>query len=326
MLKINGIEITGVEKATSGDTRKKAFCNQPYIAHLYGTPVNFKEFKTNGGPTAFAAIGTRPRFKLRKQITASGLLDYYVYRDFNSAAILGMYGGIVETLIPAEENVQYIVVEVCGGGGGGSGGGALLCGTGGGSGAFALLLVDMSQYSSLAAVGQLKFSGLGVGGTGVQDRKPAGSGPNITIKATINDGGGEIIVHGGGGSKGGSGGDGGTVSYTSLPKGVTVLYQANGTSGHAEYSDDYFAAVTASCGISGESECEKTYGPYSVESNASGAGASSHLGPGASPPSSFNSNGNNATSFGAGGSGGSSKAFSSTKGGNGGPAVINIYY
>ena len=325
MLKINDKEITGVEKATSGDTRMRAFCNHPYIKFLYGTPVTFEQFKINGVPAQFAAIGTRPRFKLRKQLTASSPIDFYVYRDSNSAAIACMYGGIVETLIPAEENVQYIVVEVCGGGGGGSGGGALLCGTGGGSGAFALLLVDMSQYSSLAAVGQLKFSGLSVGGTGVQDRDPAGSGPSITIKATTNDGG-EIIVHGGGGSKGAEGGDGGTVSYTSLPKGVTVLYQANGTPGHAEYSDDYFAAVTASCGISGESECEKTYGPYSVESNASGAGASSHLGPGAPPPSSFNSNGNDATSFGAGGSGGSSKAFSSTKGGNGGPAVVNIYY
>lgn len=334
MLKINGIEITGVEKATSGDTRMRAFCNQPYIKFLYGAPVTFEQFKINGVPAQFAAIGTRPRLRLRKSITDGGISLW----SEETAEGRRIMMNSSDEIISASENARFIVIEICAPGGGGSGGGALLCGAGGGSGAYALFVVDMTEYTGIDAK-SLSIGGNYAGGTGSKNRGQAGDGGYIVMTGISNAPEGtpswgehySVTILGGKGAKGSDGGAGGVglilSDYPStIMKGVICLYSSSGQSGHGEYDDEYFEAVTISCGLEGETECEKTYGPYSVESNASGAGASSHLGPGASPPSSFNSNGNNATSFGAGGSGGSSKAFSSTKGGDGGSAVINIYY
>ena len=333
MLKINGIEISNIEKVDENDTRQRAFCNQPYVKYKFGTPITFEQFKVNGVPAQFAEAGTRPRLRLRKSITSGGVTLWSEETPEGRRVMMNSS----DEIISASENARFIVIEICAPGGGASGGGALLCGAGGGSGAYALFAVDMTEYTDVNAK-SLKIDGNYAGGTGSKNREQAGDGGYIVLTGISNAPEGtpsagepsSVTISGGKGGNAGNGGAGGVGLILSGPstimKGVRFLYGSSGQSGHGEYDDEYFEAVTVSCGLEGETECEKTYGPYSGSSNACGAGASSHLGPGAAPPSSFNSNGNDATSFGAGGSGGSSKAFSSTKGGNGGLGVVNIYY
>ena len=214
MLKINGQEISGVEKAKENDTRERAFGNHPYIkAYFDGTAKTF-DFKVNGVPAQFAEIGTRPRFTLRKQITGysrgNALRRYYYNAEPARSGAIEFYPNNdvdeYETLIPAEEKARYIVVEMIGGGGGGSGGSAFLNGVGGGAGAFALLLIDMDNFQGASSsnnqpTGALRLysNGGGYTGQGSSNRGQAYAGGSVEVGGVVCNGGG-----GGAGSTGAS--------------------------------------------------------------------------------------------------------------------------
>lgn len=339
-----------------------AFCNQPYAAYKFGTPKTFSQFKVNGQAAQFAEKGTRPTFALRYSVTSSmlsssssvqiGMLDTGSTQDgailirstssTSSLSGLQTYNDTWDILVPSAEKAQYIVIEALAGGGGGSGGSALFNGVGGGAGAFALIAIDLSQYkiTSTKAWEANSQNTIRIGirttyvndynlifdcdGAGSTNRDAANPGERIQIN-TVNG----LVgwVYGGGGGDGGNAGDGGTVDFASLPSGITVIHSSTGSNGHAGLaSDSTFQAFTLSCGLTGESVCEKTYGPYTVTSNEAGSGGNSFLGAGGNPGSSYGDGGSNGNGYGSGGGGGRMKAAGSTKGGDGAPAVINIYY
>lgn len=339
-----------------------AFCNQPYAAYKFGTPKTFSQFKVNGQAAQFAEKGTRPTFALRYSVTSSmlpslssvqiGMLDTGSTQDgailirstssTSSLSGLQTYNDTWDILVPSAEKAQYIVIEALAGGGGGSGGSALFNGVGGGAGAFALIAIDLSQHkiTSTKAWEANSQNTIGIGirttyvndnnlvfycdGAGSTNRDAANPGERIQI-TTVNG----VVgwVYGGGGGDGGNAGDGGTVDFASLPSGITVIHSSTGSNGHAGLaSDSTFQAFTLSCGLTGESVCEKTYGPYTVTSNEAGGGGNSFMGAGGNPGSSYGDDGSNGNGYGSGGGGGRMKAAGSTKGGDGAPAVINIYY
>ena len=339
-----------------------AFCNQPYAAYKFGTPKTFSQFKVNGQAAQFAEKGTRPTFALRYSVTQSktpydsfveiGMLASGSSRDgailirsnsfTSSLSGLQTYNDTWDILVPSAEKAQYIVIEALAGGGGGSGGSALFNGVGGGAGAFALIAVDLSQYKITSTeAGQADSQNtIGIGirttyvndyhlvfdcnGAGSTNRDAANPGERIQIN-TVNG----LVgwVYGGGGGDGGNAGDGGTVDFASLPSGITVIHSSTGSNGHAGLaSDSTFQAFTLSCGLTGESVCEKTYGPYTVTSNVAGGGGNSFMGAGGNPGSSSGDDGSNGNGYGSGGGGGRMKTAGSTKGGDGAPAVVNIYY
>lgn len=339
-----------------------AFCNQPYAAYKFGTPKTFSQFKVNGQAAQFAEKGTRPTFALRYSVTSSmlsssssvqiGMLDTGSTQDgailirstssTSSLSGLQTYNDTWDILVPSAEKAQYIVIEALAGGGGGSGGSALFNGVGGGAGAFALIAIDLSQYkiTSTKAWEANSQNTIRIGirttyvndynlifdcnGAGATNRDAANPGERIQIN-TVNG----VVgwVYGGGGGDGGNAGDGGTVDFASLPSGITVIHSSTGSNGHAGLaSDSTFQAFTLSCGLTGESVCEKTYGPYTVTSNEAGGGGNSFMGAGGNPGSSYGDDGSNGNGYGSGGGGGRMKAAGSTKGGDGAPAVINIYY
>ena len=357
MLKINGQEISGV-MATDGKF-KSAFCNQPYAAHKFGTAVTFPQFKINGQPVQFAAPGTRPTFTLRKTLTLSDLTEgTYWFLNTNADPIVlqkcsnGIPTGDTIEIgpKPAGDELTWVVVEIIGGGGGGVGGGAALNGVGGGAGAYGLFATDYctirwkgadykgdSVQETLGSSGETYLRGNGAGSS---NRGEAHAGAVVIIGDEKgggmyeNDG---IYITGGEGGNGGTPGSGGRVIFnyndnntSPMEHGLlVVLYTSNGSNGYAGYSGTHtFEATKLSCGLDGETVCEKTYGPYSDESNEAGAGGNSFFGAGGAPGNSYGDDGESpaAAAYGAGGGGGRMKPLGSTTGGNGGRAVIKIYY
>lgn len=360
MLKINGQEISGV-MATDGKF-KSAFCNQPYAARKFGTAVTFPQFKINGQPAQFAAPGTRPTFTLRKTLTLSDLTSEGVYwvlnTDTDPIILQKLSNGLPtgDTIEigprPAVSGQVWVVVEIIGGGGGGSGGGAALNGVGGGAGAYGLFATSYfairwkgadykgdNVQETLSSSGETYLRGNGAGSS---NRGEAHAGAVVIIGDTTgssgamyeNDG---IYITGGEGGDGGTPGSGGRVivnyndnNTSPMERGrLVVLYTSNGSNGYAGLSGTHtFEDITLSCGLEGETVCEKTYGPYSVESNEAGAGGNSFFGAGGAPGNGYGDDGESpaATAYGAGGGGGRMKPFGSTTGGNGSGAVINIYY
>lgn len=357
MLKINGQEISGV-MATNGKF-KSAFCNQPYAAHKFGTAVTFPQFKINGQPVQFAAPGTRPTFTLRKTLTLSDLTEsaYWLLNTGTDPIRLEEFvngnptGDTIEIgPRPAVSGLAWVVVEIIGGGGGGVGGGTALNGVGGGAGAYGLFATSYCSISwqgadykgdnvqvTLDSSGETYLRGNGAGSS---NRGEAHAGAVVIIGDEIgsstydNDG---IYITGGEGGDGGTPGSGGRVifnyndNHTSpMERGwLVVLYTSNGSNGYEGLSGTHtFEDITLSCGLDGETVCEKTYGPYSVESNEAGAGGNSFFGAGGEPGNAYGEDGKSpaATAYGAGGGGGRMKPFGSTTGGNGGGAVINFYY
>ena len=159
------------------------------------------------------------------------------------------------------------------------------------------------------------------------------SAPRVNEQIT----GGRAQITGGEGGDGGTPGSGGRVivnyndnNTSPMERGrLVVLYTSTGSNGYAGLSGTHtFEATTLSCGLDGETVCEKTYGPYSVASNEAGAGGNSFFGAGGEPGNSYGDDGESpaATAYGAGGGGGRMKPLGSTTGGNGGGAVINFYY
>lgn len=357
MLKINGQEISGV-MSTDGKF-KSAFCNQPYAAHKFGTAVTFPQFKINGQPVQFAAPGTRPTFTLRKTLMLSDLTEH-AYWLLNTVADpiklqkLSADGQISDEIEigprPATSGSAWVVVEIIGGGGGGVGGGAALNGVGGGAGAYGLFATSYctiqwrgAGYNGDNIQETLDSSGetyLRGNGAGSSNRGEAHAGAVVIIGdetgGSIYDDDG-IYITGGEGGDGGTPGSGGRVIFnyndnntSPMERGwLVVLYTSNGSNGYEGLSGTHtFEDITLSCGLEGETACEKTYGPYSVESNEAGAGGNSFFGAGGAPGNSYEDDGENpaTTAYGAGGGGGRMKPFGSTTGGNGGGAVINIYY
>lgn len=337
MLKINGQEISGVV-ATDGKF-KSAFCNQPYAAHKFGTAVTFPQFKINGQPVQFAAPGTRPTFTLRKTITmADGadlgggnkLMHASIKKrgdnETNTRAIEITISNNRETIIPAAEDAKFVIIEMIGGGGGGTGGSAALNGTGGGAGGYCLQCLDLTDQKG-HAMNMSTTPGVIIGaetagdGAGAANREQANAGEAVTA--------GRYSCGGGGGANAGDGGGGGKVQENGVDDPAVLLYSYTGSNGYAGLSGTHtFDEIKLSCGFDGETVCEKTYGPYSVESNEAGAGGNSFFGAGGAPGNAYGDDGESpaATAYGAGGGGGRMKPFGSTTGGNGGGAVINIYY
>lgn len=337
MLKINGQEISGV-MATDGKF-KSAFCNQPYAAHKFGRAVTFPQFKINGQPVQFAAPGTRPTFTLRKTLTMADGVDLgggnklmrasikkRGSNETNTRAIEITISNNRETIIPAAEDAKFVIIEMIGGGGGGTGGSAALNGTGGGAGGYCLQCLDLTDQKG-HPMNMSTTPGVIIGaetagdGAGAANREQANAGEAVSA--------GRYSCGGGGGANVGDGGGGGKVQENGIDDPAVLLYSSNGSNGYTgNFSEHTFEATTLSCGLEGETACEKTYGPYSVESNEAGAGGNSFFGAGGAPGNSYGDDGENpaATAYGAGGGGGRMKPFGSTTGGNGGGAVINIYY
>lgn len=335
MLKINGSEIAGI--MPSDGRFKRAFCNQPYAAHKFGTPVTFEQFKVNGQPAQFAALGTRPTFTLRKTLTIADGVDAGNGQKIMLASILKRAGfasdnGAVqitigsnaEIIIPAAEDAKFVIIEMIGGGGGGTGGSAALNGVGGGAGAYCLQCLDLTDQKG-HAMSITNMPGVIVGadtagdGAGAENRNAANAGEAVTA--------GNYTCTGGGGASGGDPGGGGIVTENGTNQPAVLIYSSNGSNGYAGLSGEHtFDQITVSCGLDGEAACEKTYGPHSVTSNEAGGGGNSFFASGGAPGNSYGDDGGNGGGYGAGGGGGRMKPFGSTTGGNGGGAVINIYY
>lgn len=327
-LKVNGVLIENLnelEKADAGDTRQRAFCNHEYIKAnplMPNSAWTTSVFKINGELAQFAHKGLRPRF-IHKAI-AVGKTTHTLLKEGNSTwyvDIPSIVGGGIASRTKLGE-MQCLLIEMIGAGGGGSGGGAALNGVGGGAGAFALFVLDLREQSRF-------FVEVGAGGAGSSNRGQAGSGEATSLYVGESADAANLIIScgGGGGGDGGDLGDGGTVTLGPRSDLIVMIHNSTGSNGYAGLSGTHtFEATTLSCGLEGETQCEKTYGPYSVTSNEAGAGANSFLGAGGAPGSAYGDNGITPSSNGAGGGGGRMKAFGSTTGGNGWHGAIRFYY
>ena len=324
MLKINGVEIDA-EKFDTNDTRQKAFFNHDYVKAnpLIPNSALATPFKINGTPAQFACKGLRPRFMYKA--SAGGKTTHTLWKEGGNSTwyvdIHSIEGGGISSRTTLGK-MQCLLVEMIGAGGGGSGGGAALNGVGGGAGAFALFVLDLREQSRF-------FVEVGAGGAGSSNRGQAGSGEatSLYVGETADTSNLIISCGGGGGGDGGDPGDGGTVTLGPRSDLIVMIYNSTGSNGYAGLSGTHtFEATTLSCGLEGETQCQKTYGPYSVESNEAGAGANSFFGQGGRPGEGYGDDGSNGNGYGSGGGGGRMKAAGSTKGGDGGGAVINIYY
>lgn len=313
------------------DSRKRAFFNHEYIKanplipnSAWTTPA----FQINGIPAQFARKGCRPTFSfvakdnrfeppytVKKEGVGHNL--WRVYDGNNNAKSFVQGDGF-------NDNPQWLVMEMIGGGGGGSGGSAALNGVGGGAGAFALFFLDGREQSSF-------FVEVGTAGTGSSNRGQAGSGGATSLYVGESADEANLIVScgGGGGGDGGDPGNGGTVTLGPRSDLIIMIHSATGSNGHSGLAaDSTFEEITLSCGLEGESQCERTYGPYTVGSNEAGSGANSFFGAGGSPGGSYGDGGNTPdnSAYGAGGGGGRMKMFGSTKGGDGVNGTFAIYY
>ena len=322
MLKINGTEI-GAEKFDIGDTRQKAFFNHDYVKTNPSIPDSAltTPFKINGTPAPFAKKGYRPRFS---GSTGAGTKDADVVHVLEKEADRWNFTaqGIWYGYLP--EYAKYAVVHMIGAGGGGSGGSAALNGVGGGAGAFACFFLDLRNSTKFCTVA-------GAAGTGSSNRGQAGSGGATSLYAGEIPDEANLIVScgGGGGGDGGSPGDGGTVTLGPRSDLIVMIHSATGSNGYAGLSGTHtFEATTLSCGLEGETQCERTYGPYIATSDEAGAGANSFFGAGGAPGNGYGDGGNTPllSAYGAGGGGGRMKPFSSTTGGSGMQGYFGIYY
>lgn len=313
------------------DSRKRAFFNHEYIKanplipnSVWTTPA----FQINGTPAQFARRGCRPTFSfvakdnqfnppytVKKEGVGHNL--WRIYDGNNNAKSFVQGDGF-------NDNPQWLVMEMIGGGGGGSGGSSALNGVGGGAGAFALFFLDGREQLSF-------FVEVGTAGNGSSNRGQAGSGGATSLYVGESADSANLIIScgGGGGGDGGNPGDGGTVTLGPRSDLIVMIHNSTGSNGYAGLSGTHtFDATTLSCGLEGETQCEKTYGPYSVESNEAGAGGNSFFGAGGSTGGSYGDGGNApiSTARGAGGGGGRMKPFGSTTGGSGMTGTFAIYY
>ena len=314
------------------DSRKRAFFNHEYIKanplipnSAWTTPA----FQINGTPAQFARKGCRPTFSfvakdnrfnppytVRKALV-SGRNQWEVYDGGNNRRAFLKGDGF-------NDSPQWLVMEVIGGGGGGSGGSAALNGVGGGAGAFALFFLDGREQS-------IFFVEVGAGGVGSSNRGQAGSGgaTSLYIGESANTANLIISCGGGGGSDAGDPGGGGTVTFGPRSDLIVMIHSSTGSNGYTGNSAEHtLDKITLSCGLDGETQCQKTFGPHTIESNLAGAGGNSFFGAGGEPGNSFGDDGKSpaATAYGAGGGGGRMEAFGSTTGGNGREGYFAVYY
>lgn len=322
MLKINGIEIDA-EKFDIGDTRQKAFFNHEYVKANPTIPNSTltTPFKINGTPAPFAKKGCRPRF--------SGSTNAYTGRA-DVIHILKKVTDKWQFVAQGIENgslpgyARYAVVCMTGAGGGGVGGGAALNGVGGGAGAFACFFLDLQNSAKFCVVA-------GTGGAGSSDRGQSGSGGATSLYVGESPDAANLIIScgGGGGGDGGDPGGGGTVTFGPRSDLIVMIHSSTGSNGYIGNSAEHtFGELTLSCGLDGETQCQKTFGPYTIESNLAGAGGNSFFGAGGAPGNAFGDDGESpaATAYGAGGGGGRMKPFGSTTGGNGREGYFAAYY
>ena len=366
MLKYNNTPIEDIyplEIADEGDTRPRAWSNAKYIMAINGkdrpSRPELEHFKNNNSPAYFAAKGMCPRNRLRYSITSNPSTGLWYIIKIKDGSIwltnkvyaqpwkLERLSTTAEQfeIIPAEEDACKLYIEMCGAGGGGSGGGGALCGAGGGGGAAATFTINMIGTRLTGSDTQYIRKGVnryvcyvGTGGEGVQDRNQAGDGgpsgfsglpdnydaPNYNISVICNGGKGANASNGG--APGTAELDGG--NYYPIPtdgcKGGDEAGYSTATFNQVMTNTQFGLGTTASATTNAQQTM--VHGPYSVESTYTGAGGNSAFGPGAEPSTYTDINGKNGTYPGTGGSGGSAKAFSSSRGGNGANGVINIYY
>ena len=362
MLKYNNTPIEDIyplEIADEGDTRPRAWSNTKYIKGLSdrSSRPELIYFQNNNLQAEFSAKGMSPRNTLRYSITSNpstGLWYIIKIKDGSIWLTNKVYSQPWKLerlsttdeqfeIIPAEVDACELHIEMCGAGGGGSGGGVALCGAGGGGGAAASFNITMIgtqlygddiQYIRKGVNRYICY--VGTGGQGVQDREQAGDGGpsgfgsldgNYTALNSVIS----IVCHGGKGANASNGGAPGTVEVS---HGNYYSFPTDGCKGGDEggYSTATFNEIiikTENAGIGDantNAQQKIVHGPYSVASTYTGAGGNSAFGPGAEPSTYTDINGKNGTYPGTGGSGGSAKAFSSSRGGNGANGVINIYY
>ena len=364
MLKYNNTPIEDIyplEIADEGDTRPRAWSNTKYIRgvsdRLSADRPELNYFKINNLSASFAAKGMCPRNTLRYSITSNPSTGIWYLIKIKDGSIwltstVYLEPWKIENLqttneqfqiIPAEEDACILHIEMCGAGGGGSGGGGALCGAGGGGGAAVSFIISMigtqltgddKQYMRKGVNRYLCY--VGIGGEGVQDRNQAGDGgpsgfDSLDGNYTAVNSNISVICYGG---KGANASNGGAPGILEISHGTYYSFPTDGCKGgdEAGYSTATFNEIiikTENGGIGNantNAQQKIVHGPYSVTSTYTGAGGNSAFGPGAEPSTYTNVNGKNGQYPGTGGSGGSSKAFGSSKGGNGANGVINIYY
>ena len=330
MLFKNGQNLTTLaETADNGDTRHKVdwIANKERFIEPYFADTSLdNDFMKNGIPTNFCKIGCRPRFGTEVAVFNGGTTAQLLLQGDGTVNVV--IGGSVTKTIPTSQRI--IIVEAISGGGGGSGGSAALNGVGGGAGAFALFALRIDKWQSLHSNQSQINIVVGTGGNGVQDRDQADNGTATSITDTSGNG---LILNGGSGANVGDPGDGGTVqnslSSSWLNDVISIIANFDGSNGYSGLSGTHtFNAVTHYCGNTDESQCAKTYGPYSVTPNEGGAGGNSYFGVGGTPGSGYGDDGNEpaSTAYGAGGGGGRAKSFSSTIGGRGADGYMRMYY
>lgn len=303
--------------------------NKKYISpYSYGFTNNeiITDFFTNSNRTNIAAKGTRPNVNLKLSKTVPG--QYYLIKFSDGSVRLSIndvdytstpQGDIIGT---AEENLQYLILELQGGGGGGVGGSAALAGAGGGAGGYIIAIINLvhdgnNNYRTNSI--PLK---IGKGGNGSSNRNKAEDGEYTGFY--ISDSLACIAGQG----YGGNGGDGGG-SRTSISSGLSFIktyYIETGGNGKGGYEATEKVAYTSPA-LAPENESAYISTPYyHTSTGASGTGACSHFGRGGNGVTGTGAQGEAAQGSGAGGGGGALKVFSSTTGGKGGDGLINFYY
>lgn len=262
--------------------------------------------KVGGNPVNIALQGCRPIGIPIAQLSPG---IHYLNRIDNTTWLSSKPNSA--TGIKLEYNPKYIHAEVLGAGGGGGGSSAVYASSGGGGGGYCYIALSIPDNSFLQLI-------VGTKGNGGNPKERGNDGKASMI---LNANGSEICYAGGG-----YGGDINNASGGYFGESRGGLINLNGAHGGAKE-------------ISGESISESiirldkpetttwlrgnTHGGKSLGNNYGGGGGASVFSNGANADSNTTPL---SAGFGAGGAGAGFKAITSSKGGDGGDGLINLYY
>lgn len=298
------------------------------------------DFQKNGQGTSFALKGSRPLANIKATLVPKldngDFTRYYLIKFSNKKVLVCTipYEPSTDTsTIPAEniaavvgaesEDLQYVYAVFQGAGGGGAGGSSLAAGDGGSGGGYILCAIKL-EHEPLdgerfpANNTELR---VGFGGNGSTNRGDGFQGLGAGIDITS---GKAIMASGGAGA---FAGDTPENRIEGLEGIVYVIHQERGYKGTSGFNTRTIPAFTTPLlGFSDEVNSTISYQEHKGEGNISGAGAPTHFGEGASGRDAASRNGYDGPHEGTGGGGGTLKPASSTKGGKGGPGLIQIFY
>lgn len=364
MFKVNGIDIAEAydlevkNQYNNNILQRKAYGTMKYVAPFFrDTIIKIPQFKKNGVPIDFCMRGGRPTTGSYRFLSSSNAS----YREYNSEeCALYMNGsdvyfscGSVRGKINDSGN-GFMVLEFQAGGGGGSGGSALFAGVGGGAGAYLAIAINIRKLANAGitkTTWNLVENDQYEWGDYSENRGQAGDGADFYLR--FYSGSTEkasIFIGGGKGAKAGDEGAGGAYTETGLPlEGVEVLFSSSGQSGGAGLQSELILdSKTIKFGYDDEDNefvwtgnyrpdnsattYALTIGGFSNASSTAGAGGNSYIDQGGVSGGNLEGedyNGGDVAGgsygFGAGGGGGKAKAFSSSRGGNGGYAAVIVH-